>query len=114
MVDAYRTAVVVPLLLAALTIAAPVFEEVLFRGFMFHGIQQSRLGNIGAILITSLVWSAIHLQYDVSHVAIIFGAGILFGIARASSNSLYLLIGLHALMNVIATIELWICLSWQA
>jgi uncharacterized protein len=113
MIDAYRTAVVVPLLLAALWIAAPVFEEMFFRGFMFRGIQQSRLGNLGAILITSFIWSIIHMQYDAYQMAMIFLGGILLGVARARSNSVYLTIGLHSLMNVIATIELWVYLGLQ-
>jgi membrane protease YdiL (CAAX protease family) len=111
MVEAYRTAGSVPLLLATLWIAAPVFEEVFFRGFMFHGIQQSRLGNVGAILITSLVWSAIHMQYNVYEVSIIFLGGILLGTARARSNSVLLTIGLHSIMNVVAMIELWVYLA---
>jgi hypothetical protein len=110
MIESYRTAVIVPLLLATLYIAAPVFEEIFFRGFMFQGIQQSRLGNLGAVLITSLTWSAIHMQYDAYQVAMIFAGGILLGVARARSNSVYLTIALHSLMNVIATIELWTCL----
>lgn len=77
---------------------------------MFRGIQRSRLGNVGAILITSVVWSAIHLQYNAYEVTVVFLGGILLGLARATSNSIYLTIGLHSLMNVIATIELWVYL----
>ncbi len=110
MIDWYRTAGFVPAMLAALWIAAPVFEETFFRGFMFRGIQQSRLGNVGAILITAVVWSGIHLQYSAYEMAVIFLGGILLGAARARSNSIYLTIGLHSLMNVIATIELWVYL----
>jgi uncharacterized protein len=110
MIEIYRTAVFAPLLCAALIIAAPVFEEVFFRGFMFRGIQQSRLGDIGAILITSFTWAIIHLQYDAYQVTVVFLGGLLLGLARARSNSVYLTICLHAVMNVIATIELWMCL----
>jgi uncharacterized protein len=113
MIDAYRTAVFVPMLLASLWIAAPVFEEVFMRGFMFRGIQQSRLGTIGAVLITALIWAVIHMQYDAYEVAVIFLGGILLGIARAKSNSVYLTMGLHSMMNVVATIELWVYLALQ-
>jgi uncharacterized protein len=106
MVKAYRTAVVVPLLWTAIVVAAPLFEELFFRGFMFRGIQQSRLGNIGAVLITSFIWSIIHIQYDVYELAVIFLGGILLGIARARSNSTYLTIVMHSTMNLIATSEL--------
>jgi uncharacterized protein len=110
MIEMYRTAVIVPLFWATLIIAAPLFEETFFRGFMFRGIQQSRLGNLGAVLITSFTWSIIHMQYDAYQVAGVFLIGILLGVARARSDSVYLTIAMHSLMNVIATIELWICL----
>ncbi len=105
MIEAYRTAVVPPLLWGAIIIAAPVFEELFFRGFFFRGIQQSRLGNVGAVLITSFFWSIIHMQYDLSIIVWIFLLSILLGIARARSNSTYLTIALHALLNLIATIQ---------
>jgi uncharacterized protein len=109
-IDMYRTAGSVPLLLATLLIAAPVFEETFFRGFMFLGLQQSKLGNVGAILITALAWSALHMQYDAYQMTLIFGNGILLGLARAKSNSVLLTILMHSLMNLIATIELLLCI----
>lgn len=93
-------------------VAAPVFEELFFRGFFFRGIQQSRLGNVGAVLITSFFWSIIHVQYDLPLIIWIFLLGILLGIARARSNSTYLTIALHALLNLIATIQIEVFL-WQ-
>lgn len=112
MIEAYRTAVVPPLLWGAIIVAAPVFEELFFRGFFFRGIQQSRLGNVGAVLITSFFWSIIHVQYDLPLIIWIFLLGILLGIARARSNSTYLVIALHALLNLIATIQVEMYL-WQ-
>jgi membrane protease YdiL (CAAX protease family) len=46
--------------------------------------------------------------------AVIFLGGILLGVARATSNSVYLTIGLHSLMNVVATVELWVYLWSQS
>jgi uncharacterized protein len=112
MIESYRTAVIVPLLLASLWIAAPVFEETFFRGFMFRGIQQSRLGTLGAVLITAFVFAVMHLQYNAYEIAVVFLGGILLGVARATSNSLYLTICLHSLMNIVATVELWVYLWW--
>lgn len=106
MANVYRTAVIVPLLWTALIIAAPLFEEVFFRGFVFRGIQQSRLGNTGAVLIASLLWTIIHTQYDAYQWIIIFAGGILLGIARIRSNSIYVPIAMHSLMNLIATIQM--------
>ena len=52
MVETIKTAWFPPLLWATLLIEVPLFEESFFRGFMFRGIQQSRLGGMGAVLIT--------------------------------------------------------------
>ena len=112
MVNVYRTAVFVPLLWTAMIIAAPLFEEVFFRGFMFRGIQQSRLGNVGAVLITSLTWTIIHTQYDLYHLLVIFAGGILLAVACIQSNSTCVSIAMHSLMNLIATIEVEVYL-WQ-
>ena len=67
MVKVYRSAVYLPLFWFALVIAAPVFEEFLFRGFLFRGWMDSRLGAIGTILLTSVIWCLIHIQYSSSH-----------------------------------------------
>jgi uncharacterized protein len=112
MVETYHTAGFAPLLWVALIIAAPVFEELFFRGFMFRGIQYSLAGSLGAILITSLAWSIVHVQYDVYQVSEIFVSGMLLGIARSRHNSTALTVVLHSLMNLIATIELEVYL-WQ-
>ena len=53
------------LLVIAMVIFAPVYEEVMFRGFLWTGLASSRLGVWGASLISSLVFALIHLQYGV-------------------------------------------------
>ncbi|MGH7972985.1 MAG: lysostaphin resistance A-like protein [Limisphaerales bacterium] len=105
MQNAYRTAGFVPLLWLALLIAAPVTEETLFRGFLFVGILNSRLGPLGAILITSLIWALIHVQYDAYGVFTVFVTGLLLGLVRLATGSLYATVFLHFLMNLIATVE---------
>lgn len=106
MVELYATSRFAALAWFAVVVAAPVFEEVLFRGFMFRGIQASALGNRGAIVITAAAWAVIHIQYDAYLIATIFVLGILFGAARAVTGSLYPSIALHAAANLIATVEM--------
>ena len=101
----YETAVSLPLFLFAIIVVAPLFEELFFRGFLFEGIRRSKLGNIGAVLITSLFWAGIHLQYDLFLIIILFFTGIMLGIARLKTNSLYTTILLHSAMNIIASCE---------
>jgi len=99
-----RTAGFLPLLWATLLLQAPLFEEVLFRGFMFRGIQQSRLGSAGAILITSLAWTAMHVQYDAFGLATVFLLGIVFGIARRTSGSICVTLVMHLAYNLVSLI----------
>lgn len=93
-----------PLLWLAVIIGAPFFEEFLFRGFLLEGLRHSPLGDAGAILLTSASWAIIHLQYEWLDIFYIFLIGILFGIAKIKTQSLYIPIAMHALMNLIASI----------
>jgi membrane protease YdiL (CAAX protease family) len=86
----------------AVVIFAPVFEESFLRGFMFLGFRQSKIGVVGAVILTSLIWAALHLQYNILQMAQIFVLGIILGIVRHKSNSLYSCIIIHALNNLIA------------
>ena len=101
----YKTAVFPPLLWLAVVFLAPLNEEIFFRGFLFAGLSRSRLGGWGAILLTSVLWSVIHLQYDYYGVGTIFVSGLLFGYARLKTNSIAPTILMHALMNLVTTIQ---------
>lgn len=103
--NAYQTAYYLPLLWATLLVAAPVFEEAFFRGFMVPGIRQSRLGAVGAIVITAASWALLHVQYDVYAIVHIFVAGILLGVARLKTQSLSTTMAMHSLWNLVALIE---------
>jgi len=105
MVNAYETAGFLPLLLLALLVAAPVVEELFFRGFMYKGLAASKVGPVGAILITSAVWAVIHFQYDWYGVGLIFLAGLFLGAVRWRTKSVALPMVLHAMMNAVATTQ---------
>jgi len=105
MVDAYSTSVWPALLWVAVVIFAPAFEETLFRGFLFTGFRQSRVGITGTIVLTALIWAVIHMQYGVYEIATIFVLGIVLGIARFKTGSLWSPLIIHAFGNLIATFE---------
>jgi membrane protease YdiL (CAAX protease family) len=105
MVEAYRTARFAPLIYAAVVLAGPVFEEILFRGFLFKGLERSRLGARGAIIFTALLWSVIHVQYDFLDMFNVFALGIVLGAARASTGSTCLTIAMHVLNNLVSMIQ---------
>jgi len=105
MVNVYETALFTPLLWFAFIIAAPLGEEIFFRGFLFKGIEDSKIGSIGAIFISAVFWSIIHIQYDLYGISCIFVGGLILGLARAKSKSIYVPIAMHGLMNLVASIE---------
>jgi membrane protease YdiL (CAAX protease family) len=105
MVEAYTSARFLPLLYLAVVVAAPLFEELLFRGFLLPGLLRSRLGVTGGILVSSLVFAIPHLQYDLYDMSWVFVLGALLAVVRWQTGSLWLVFGLHALNNLLATLE---------
>ncbi len=114
MSDIYTSANPLWLMWLAIVIAAPVFEELFFRGFLLSGFASSFVGPIGAIILTSLAWASVHLQYDIYGILTIFIAGLILGFARLKTNSIITTIMMHSLMNFIALIETSIYVSNQA
>ncbi len=95
------------LLWFALVIAAPVFEEVLFRGFLYEGLRRTRIGAGRTIVVTTLLWTMLHVaQYDQYFLTLIAMIGILLGIARERSGSLYVPLAIHAVNNLLGTLQM--------
>lgn len=92
------------LLSLAMALGAPIQEEVLFRGFMFRGIAESRAGWIAAILLPNIFWTSLHVQYAWQTMLLIFAMGVVLGLARRFSHSVALPMALHILWNVWVTI----------
>jgi len=103
-IQAYATSVWPPLLWIAVVIFAPLFEEAFFRGFLFVGLNRSRLGAAGAIIITALLWAALHTQYSFYGIVTILVLGIIFGIVRLVTGSLWSTLFLHSMWNLAAMI----------
>lgn len=99
MLEIVRTAVYPALLWLAVAVAAPIVEEILFRGYLYQGLRRSRLRAPGAILVSSLLFALPHLQYDLFDISSVLALGLVFGLARWHSGSTYLPIGLHILSN---------------
>jgi uncharacterized protein len=96
-------------LLFAFSVAAPMSEEVLARGFLYRGWSASFLRVPGAIILSSLLWTVVHLQYDLYFLAEVFSIGLWFGYMRYRSSSLWLTIVLHALNNLTAVVlTMWL------
>jgi uncharacterized protein len=93
------------LLVLSFCVAAPVTEEFFARGFLYRGWSESFLGPIGAIILSSLVWTGLHLQYNWYFLGEVFSIGLLLGYLRYRSNSTWLTIILHGLNNLAAVAQ---------
>jgi membrane protease YdiL (CAAX protease family) len=94
---------------AMFVVVAPVLEEILFRGFLMRGWSETRFGAAGAIVLTSLLFAAIHTQYSVTGMTLVFGFALLFGLMRWLSGSTVLTILMHAARNL--AVLMWVAMS---
>lgn len=94
-----------PALLAAAILVAPAGEELMFRGFIFRGWARSDRAAWPAIVVISVLWAALHIQYDWAGVLQIFVIGLFLGWMRWRSGSIVLTFVLHALFNLEGTLE---------
>jgi membrane protease YdiL (CAAX protease family) len=97
------------LLVIAFCVAAPVSEELFARGFLYRGWSESFLRPAGAIVLSSLVWTALHLQYDWFFFGEVFSIGLLLGYLRYRFHSTWLTIFVHGLNNLAAVVQsIWL------
>jgi CAAX protease family protein len=84
-------------------ILAPVTEEVLFRGFLLPSWSRSWLGPVGAVAATSVIFAAMHIQYNLCGMLAVGLAGCVYGWLRLRSGSLLPPILAHCVGNAVAT-----------
>ena len=84
----------------ALTVA--VIEEILIRGIIFRIIEE-RLGSYAALVISAVIFGALHLANPnstlITGLCITIQAGLLFGAAYIYSRNLWFLIAIHFAWN---------------
>jgi uncharacterized protein len=82
-------------------VVAPIFEEAVFRGFLFQGLASS-YGVVPGAIVSAALFSAIHEQ------ATVFVPLFVLGVALAwvfhATKSLWTPIALHAVFNAIAVL----------
>jgi uncharacterized protein len=99
------------LMIVAFCAAAPISEELLARGFLYRGWSETFLKVPGAIILSSLMWAGLHLQYDFDwfFFSEVFCLGLWLGYLRYRSNSIWLTIVLHGLNNLGAVLQtMWL------
>jgi CAAX protease family protein len=116
-VEAYKNAEeggALVLLVLAFGLAAPLMEELIFRGFLLPGYFASRIGAANGIALTAAAWAAMHVQYEFFFIVQIFILGLVFGWLRWRSGSTLLTLILHALINLSALAQTSIIVHWMS
>ncbi len=94
------------LFILGVALGAPFIEEFIFRGLLFRGWRDSKMGPCLTILLTSLMWTALHGQYGFIVLTWLFLLGIIIGYARQKTGSIWTPIIMHAFNNTLASIEI--------
>jgi hypothetical protein len=94
-----------PPLILAIVVVGPIGEEIMFRGFLFRGWVTADWRGAFAVVVITLLWSAMHIQYDWFGITQVFVTGLLLGWIRWRTASTALTIVLHMLVNLESTIE---------
>lgn len=93
------------LLAVVLVIAAPLLEELVFRGYLFRAWRNTRLGFSGTLLLTSALFTLLHWgQYSLVQLSFVFTLALILGFAREKSGSVLLPMLLHLGNNFAAAV----------
>ena len=111
----YQSVSSVWLLVLAIVVVAPIYEELIFRGLLWKAVSEQfaeqsseAYSAIIASILTSLIFAVIHLQYGIYEISTIVVLALVFCYARYKSGSLLLPILLHIINNGAA---MWLYLS---
>jgi hypothetical protein len=94
------SAIELAIVLIGVSVAAPIGEELVFRGFLQRGLELHR-GAPRAIVVTAFLFSAFHL--DPVGLTARFELGVLFGLLAWRAGSLWPAIAAHAANNLISS-----------
>lgn len=95
-----------PFALLAIGVGAPLSEELLIRGFLFSGLAKSRLGLIGASIITTVLWTAVH-GYSLFGLIEVMAIGLYLCWLLVRTGSLWVTIFCHAVYNTVVGVVLY-------
>lgn len=90
-------------------VLAPLFEEIVHRGFIFNAIS-SRFGTVAGVVISSAIFSAIHgypLQGSIS----VFGFGVISALLYRATGSLGASVLLHSAFNFSSLVGYWLAME---
>jgi uncharacterized protein len=91
----------VPVQILLIVIAAPLSEEICFRGFLFGGLRE-RLPSFSAALLSGLLFGALHAFTGVTAVPPLIVFGLILALLYEKTGSIVPAIILHMLNNSVA------------
>lgn len=100
--DVYVDGMHMPVLFSQV-FAAPFAEEFLYRGALMGVLLARGWRPLFAIVFSSLLFTVIHIQYEIAGLLIVFLGGCGFGFLRVYSGGLAAPILTHVLINLIIT-----------
>ena len=78
-------------------VISPIYEEIFYRGFLYRWLR-TRMGLIGAIILSSMIFTIVHIPtYNVMPVN--FFSGIIFALAYERTNSIWPSVIIHGITN---------------
>ena len=89
----------------ALVVAAPIIEEIIFRGYLF-GRLKKHTGTIIAIILTSLTFAVLHMQLNVG--IDVFALSVMLCLLRIVTGSIWAGVLLHMIKNGLAYYVLFV------
>lgn len=101
----FTTQYEVMLAFLALVVAAPIIEEIIFRGYLF-GRLRKHAGTVVAILLTSITFAVLHMQLNVG--IDVFALSILLCLLRVVTGSIWAGVLLHMIKNGLAYYVLFV------
>jgi uncharacterized protein len=91
----------IPVQILLIAIAAPISEEVCFRGMLFGGLRE-RLPRFGAALLAGLIFGGLHALTGVTAVPPLIAFGFVLALFYEKTGSIVPCIILHMLNNSVA------------
>lgn len=91
---------------AVIGIGAPLSEELLFRGFLLSALAQTRLGFWGAALVSTALWTSLHIGYTAVGIIEVSIIGLFFSWLLWRTGSLRVAIFCHAVYNSLIVLAL--------
>jgi uncharacterized protein len=115
MSDVYQSALTtgtMPLLWLAIVVAAPVAEEIIFRGFLFRGWARPQSNPWLGIVLVSAVFTILHMQYNWFGLLGVLAIGLLLTWIRWRTGSMLLPMLMHFIANFYAMLQVTVFIHW--